>query len=74
MKFILTEEVQKTVNKEMLEQIGDFVLRFAHIESNDENVRETVEATFESTEDELFQNRYFDSYESAYSWVKEAIK
>ncbi len=58
----------------MLEKIGDFVLKYAHIETKNEKIRLAVEETFEDTESELFQNRYFDDYDSAFTWISESFK
>lgn len=74
LRFTISPEAQKVINKEMLEQIGDFVLKFAHIESADDRVRETIEQMYEATEEELFQNRYFENQESAFNWISDSIK
>jgi hypothetical protein len=72
--FPFSKKASEIIYNEMLEKIGDFVLKYAHIETNDENIRHAVEETFEETESELFQNRYFDNYDSAYTWISESFK
>jgi hypothetical protein len=73
-QFSFSKKASEIIYNEMLEKIGDFVLKYAHIETKNEEIRLAVEETFEETESELFQNRYFDDYDSAFTWISESFK
>lgn len=73
-QYSFSKKASEIIYNDMLEKIGDFVLKYAHIETKNEEIRLAVEETFEETESELFQNRYFDDYDSAFTWISESFK
>ena len=69
LKFAIAPNLQEKINTELIVLLNNFLVKYAHISSNELISQLSTEQLFEENTERTYEDKFFETLETAKKWI-----